>query len=110
MEDKEFTERLKKIERDVEWLIQYLLKKDEPTPVPPFIPDYPYNRETRCSKCGMVFSGITGYSCPDAQCPTFAKTYCVSNTYANPAPESYFESIRASRENMSSAGDKDYED
>lgn len=26
-----------------------------------------------CSKCGMVFKGITSYYCPQDKCPTFIK-------------------------------------
>lgn len=108
--ENEYIKRLDKLQRDITWIMHHLLTKDQPIQSPPYVPSYPYNNEIRCSKCGMVFSGITSYSCADSHCPTFAKTYCVSTTYANPAPESYFDGIRASRNNMSNAGDKDYED
>ena len=37
MSDKheEYIKRLDKIERDLSWIIQYLLKKDEPHQIPP---------------------------------------------------------------------------
>ena len=102
----EYLKRLDKLQRDVEWITQYLLKRDMPIQPPPYNPnDY----STRCSKCGLVFSGITGYYCQDSQCPTFAKTSCVSTSYASPAPDSYFDSIRAARGNMSNPGDKQYD-
>ena len=60
-----------------------------------------------CTRCGISFSGITGYYCQNINCPTFTK---VSYSYSSAAPESYFNSIRAARDNMSSPGDKDYQD
>jgi hypothetical protein len=35
----------------------------------------------KCSKCGILFQGAVGYYCPQNDCPTFAKTTCVS--YSN---------------------------
>lgn len=37
------------------------------------------------------------------------KTKCDGYVYDNPAPDSYFESIRASRDNMSPVGDNEYD-
>lgn len=59
-----------------------------------------------CSKCGISFSGVTNYYCHNINCPMFVKT----TAYSSAASESYFNSIRAARDNMSSPGDKDYQD
>lgn len=67
----EYTERLDKIQRDVDWIIQYLLKRDEPVQPPPYTAP---TSTTRCAKCGMSFEGITGYYCSDPRCPTFPRT------------------------------------
>jgi hypothetical protein len=63
------------IKRDVALIIQYLLKKDEPNPIPPYVPYPPndidpYFGVTRCQKCGMEFRGVMGYVCADTHCPT----------------------------------------
>jgi len=68
------------VKRDIAWIIQYLLKKDEPNPIPPYVPYTPkdidpYIGVMKCSKCGMEFRGPVGYVCPDNNCPTFMKTY-----------------------------------
>jgi hypothetical protein len=68
------------IKRDVAWIIRYLLKKDEPSPIPPYVPYPPndidpYNVVTKCLKCGMEFKGVTGYVCADNHCPTFMKPW-----------------------------------
>ncbi len=68
------------IKRDVAWIIQHLLKKDEPNPIPPHVPYPPndidpYFGVTRCQKCGMEFRGVMGYVCADIHCPTFMRPY-----------------------------------
>jgi hypothetical protein len=75
MSDKheEYIKRLDKIERDISWIIQYLIKKDEPFQIPPYNP-YDLNKTQLCSKCGMEFKGSTGYYCPNQTCPIFSKT------------------------------------
>ena len=35
----------------------------------PQLPDTPYEQKVTCSKCGMDFSGTTGYVCSNADCP-----------------------------------------
>jgi hypothetical protein len=35
-----------------------------------------YKNEITCPKCGIVWSGAMGYSCPDYKCPVQAKAYC----------------------------------
>ena len=76
MSDKheEYINRLDKIERDISWIIQYLLKKDEPFQIPPSFPPALEIYKTHCTKCGMTFEGVTGYWCPQADCPIFTKT------------------------------------
>lgn len=77
MNDKqEYMEKLDKIQRDLDWVIQYLLKKDQPVQPPPFNPDYPGWGSTRtiCSKCGMEFNGVTSYYCANNDCPVQVKT------------------------------------
>lgn len=64
----EYIKRLDKIERDLSWIIQYLLKKDQPFNPPLEI------YKTHCNKCGMTFEGATSYWCPEPMCPTFTKT------------------------------------
>jgi nitrogenase molybdenum-iron protein alpha/beta subunit len=67
MSDKEeYIRRLDKIERDLEWIIQYLSKKD--VPVQPS-PDPNYWAQTICKKCGMNWSGVMGYVCASQDCP-----------------------------------------
>lgn len=64
--------RLDKIERDLEWIIQYLLKKDIPIQPSPYIPPSPdpnYWAQTICKKCGMNWSGVMGYVCASQDCP-----------------------------------------
>lgn len=76
MSDKheEYIRRLDKIERDLSWIIQYLLKKDEPSQIPPYLPPDLNTYKTHCAKCGMSFEGVTGYWCPEPDCPIFTKT------------------------------------
>lgn len=75
MSDKEeYMKKLDDIQRDVNWIIQYLIKRDEPVQSPPYIPDNLKVYQTKCAKCGMTFEGMVGYHCSDSQCPTFTKT------------------------------------
>ena len=70
MSDKheEYIKRLDKIESDLSWIIQYLLKKEQLFSPPLQI------YKTYCNKCGMTFEDVTGYWCPQANCPIFTKT------------------------------------
>ena len=74
MSDKheEYIKRLDKIERDLSWIIQYLLKKDQPFNPPPFNPPLEIYK-THCARCGMNFEGITSYLCSHSDCPIFTK-------------------------------------
>lgn len=77
-EENDINSRLERIERDLSWIIQYLLKRDQPIQSPPYIPN-PWPNTTpsvprwpdrvTCSKCGMDWSGVTGYVCMDNKCP-----------------------------------------
>lgn len=70
------------------------------------------------AKMAAIVILATPYRYPDARevvsavsMPVVCLTKNVSQDtlYSNPAPASYFESIRAARDNMSSVGDNDYE-
>jgi len=76
MSDKheEYVKRLDKIEKDLSWIIQHLLKKDEPFQTTPYLPSDPNKYKTHCVKCGMSFEGAISYWCPEPTCPTFTKT------------------------------------
>lgn len=78
MSDKEeYMARLDKIERDLSWIIQYLLKKDESIPIPPYNPYQPYQYpSTICPKCNLNMKDRTGYVCPNMDCPTQPKITC----------------------------------
>lgn len=70
MSDKEeYIRRLDKIERDLQWLIQYTLKKDNPLQPPPFTTPNTYKTGDRCYICGIDFSQNTGYVCASQYCP-----------------------------------------
>ena len=79
MSDKdEYIRRLDKIERDLEWIIRYLLKKDvtiQPSPYkpPPADHDPTYWAQQTCSKCGMKWNGVMGYVCSNVDCPVQLK-------------------------------------
>jgi len=82
MSDKdEYIRRLDKIERDLEWIIKYLLRKDVPIQPSPYKPppadhDPTYWAQATCRKCGMNWSGTMGYVCPSQDCPMqFKATY-----------------------------------
>lgn len=102
MADDKYTKRLDKIERDIEWIIQYLLKKDHPLQIPP------YNPSTICPKCGMNWDGIMGYVCMNQPCPIQpSSTLSVSSVSRN---DDEWYTGRAGRDNMSNPGDKSYDD
>jgi hypothetical protein len=75
-DEKDINERLGDIERDLRWIIQYLLKRDQPIQPPPYIPSdrtkptLTWPNTVMCSRCGMNFSGSMGYVCTDKNCPT----------------------------------------
>jgi len=67
-----YIKRLDKIERDLSWVIQYMLKKDQSVSPPPYIPTttFPPNlAKDTCPKCGIDISGPIGYVCQDINCP-----------------------------------------
>jgi hypothetical protein len=64
----EIKEELEKLQKKVERLIEN---------------DFYENMEkdldlkgVKCSKCNMVFEGVTGYVCSQIDCPTFFNTRC----------------------------------
>ena len=80
-------DKLDKIQNDINWIVQYLLKQDKPVQPPPFIPPQPpyqYNplypevnsAKPQCRKCGMQLDKVMGYVCGDNNCPTFMKVTC----------------------------------
>ena len=81
-------EKLDKIQNDLNWIIRYLLARDQPVQPPPFAPPTPpykydppapwpttYPKKS-CPKCGIQLDGVMGYVCGDTQCPTFMKVTC----------------------------------
>lgn len=58
-------EKIDKLQRDVDWITQYLLKKDQPPPHAP---------TATCSRCGMNWSGSMGYVCYNSECPIYMST------------------------------------
>ena len=68
----------------------------------PYIQDYLGGSST-CGKCGMLFTGATSYYCSNNDCPVFFNSHCkVVNSNG-------WYTGRASRENMSNPGNKDYD-
>lgn len=62
MSDKEeYIRRLDKIERDLEWIIQYLMIKDSSIPT--------QTSSNVCRKCGMDFTYNQSYLCSALDCP-----------------------------------------
>lgn len=47
-----------------------------PTPPYKYTPTLPQDVKPQCSKCGISLSGVMGYVCNDAKCPTFMKVTC----------------------------------
>lgn len=75
----EISKRLEKIERDVSWIVRYMLARDSrPSPPPyipnPTVPNWP--NKVYCPKCGMEWSGVMGYVCMDQSCPIQMKVTC----------------------------------
>ena len=75
-------ERLKNIERDIAWIVSYLLKKDEPIQQPPYVVDIDmqtprkvpeFEKVSVCSLCGIEWKGVMGYSCSNMSCPMQVK-------------------------------------
>lgn len=87
-EENDINSRLERIERDLSWIIQYLLKRDQPIQPPPYIPNpYPtipttpptiptWPDKVYCPKCGMEWSGVMGFVCADQKCPIQMKVTC----------------------------------
>lgn len=74
-EDKN-AEKLDKIQNDLNWIIRYLLARDQPykyDPSAPWPTTYP---KQSCPKCGISLDGVMGYVCGDTRCPTFMKVTC----------------------------------
>jgi hypothetical protein len=73
---KEVEDRLKNIERDLSWIIQYLMKMHEPISQPPYVLKDKYRvwptKESltsgTCSLCGVVWQGTMSYSCNRIDC------------------------------------------
>lgn len=62
----------------------------------------------KCIKCGMEFRGATGYVCTTQGCPTFSQVTYGDMSVTTGSTSSYVGQGR--RDNMSSPGDKNYED
>jgi hypothetical protein len=84
---KKYNRRLDKIERDLDWIIQHLMKKDQPvSPSPHSPPPYvdgqgkvwpepnsptPTSVVNKCSECGIIITPVmVGYYCSRSGCPT----------------------------------------
>lgn len=63
MSNEEFIKQLESINNKIDKLIETLDSTDNGI-----------NPSTKCSKCGMIFEGTTGYWCSHSDCPTFTKT------------------------------------
>lgn len=81
MSDKSYHEKLDEIQRDLAWIVQYLLKMNQPIQPPPYNP-WPGGimpvLPRKCPRCGLDLSGAMAYVCNDQQCPTFARVTCVT--------------------------------
>lgn len=40
------------------------------------MPSMPSYLESKCSKCGILFEGVTSYYCSQPNCPKFVQPYC----------------------------------
>jgi hypothetical protein len=71
-EHDEYIKRLDKIERDLSWIVQYLLKKDECVNPPPFNPTPPIYpiADSKCPKCSINLAQSMSYYCSRSDCPT----------------------------------------
>lgn len=64
-------EKLDKLQRDVDWIIQYLLKRDNPIQPPPYNPNT--TLQSTCPTCGMNWEPVMGYVCFNDNCPMQSK-------------------------------------
>jgi hypothetical protein len=64
-------ERLKNIERDIAWIVSYLMEKDEPIQQPRKVPEF--EKVSVCSLCDMEWKGTMSYSCSNMSCPMQVK-------------------------------------
>lgn len=80
MSDKEeYMAKLDKLQRDVDWIISYLLKMNVSIQPPPFIP--PSTKLTSvCSQCGVEWIGAMGYVCTRSDCVMQFKATWSSNS------------------------------
>jgi hypothetical protein len=79
-EHEEYIERLERIEKKTDWIITYLLKRDQPVSPPPYNPGQPGQggwpepniipTVTKCPRCGVNLSAMMSYSCSRSDCPT----------------------------------------
>lgn len=46
--------------------------------IPPSFPTPETQLMRNCSRCGISLTGVMGYVCSDAQCPTFPRVTCVN--------------------------------
>ncbi len=74
----DISDRLDNLERDVRWLVQYVMQLNRPLQPPPYIPNpVPTQLDsTTCSTCGMLWSGAIGYVCLNQNCPIQMKVTC----------------------------------
>jgi hypothetical protein len=78
----EIKKTVAELKRDIDWIIQYLLKQNQPIQPPPFVSSTPSLGDYKCFKCGMVWKGVMSYYCPNIDCPIQVKV--TSQTYNNP--------------------------
>jgi hypothetical protein len=75
----EIKKNVEELKRDVAWIIQYLLKQNQPIQPPPFVPSTPSLGDYKCFKCGIVWKGVMSYHCSNIDCPVQVKV--TSQTY-----------------------------
>lgn len=110
-----FDEVFKRLD-DIEQKIDQALNKNLTNPSPdPNYWQYPRTPNLdpmfgviKCIKCGMEFRGATDYVCNTYGCPTFMQVTCGDVSVTTGSTSSYVGQGR--RDNMSSPGDKNYED
>jgi hypothetical protein len=79
----EIKKNVEELKRDIAWIVQYLLKQNEPISPPPFVPTMPSLGDYKCFKCGMTWSGTAmSYYCSNIYCPIQVKV--TSQTYNTP--------------------------
>ena len=71
-------EQVHALSHQVEKLTERLEKLEQPLPVypAPLVPELDLYGGTQCPKCGLVWSGVMGYVCPDVKCPIQLKVTC----------------------------------